>query len=90
MDALVLQDGAIGVGGAATALLPGQRMLLHINAPLPQPLPHSHMKREFDSMSVRIRTAARREAGGAVSRAAGMRRNWHEARTSLFEVLMAA
>ncbi|KAG5185926.1 CDK-activating kinase assembly factor MAT1-domain-containing protein [Tribonema minus] len=89
MDVLVLGDGggADGGGGAAPAgaLLPGQRMLIQINAPLPQPILHSATKRLYENMPPRARAAARRDAGGAPSRADGMRRNWFEACGSLFD-----
>mmetsp|Transcript_4437 Transcript_4437/g.6288 ORF Transcript_4437/g.6288 Transcript_4437/m.6288 type:complete len:288 (+) Transcript_4437:135-998(+) len=80
MDALVLGDD--GNSDAAPALLPGQRMLLQINAPLPQPILHSAEKREYENMASRARMWARREAGGAPSRSDGMKRNWFEAQGS--------
>jgi hypothetical protein len=87
-DVLVLGDGDLSAA-AVPALLPGQRMLLHINAPLPQPVLHSAAKREYDSMPPRQRAARQREAGGAPSKAAGMLRNWREAQSSLLYLSLA-
>jgi hypothetical protein len=81
-DVLVLGEGDLS-SAAAPALLPGQRMLLHINAPLPQPVLHSAAKKLYDSMPPRQRAQRQREAGGAPSKAAGMLRNWREAQSSL-------
>lgn len=82
MDVMVL-----GEAHDQPVLLPGQRMLLNINAPMPQPILHSAAKRSYENMPVRQRTKHQKVAGGAPTKADGMVRNWKEAMGSLFACL---
>lgn len=85
LDVAVLGEAGNQTGIAAE-LLPGQRMLLQVDAPLPQPIMHSAAKREYDNKDRRVLERLRAEAGGAPSKAASMARNWFEARSGLFPV----
>jgi hypothetical protein len=83
-DATTNPQGLAGIGTAGNAiLLPGQRMLLQINAPLPQRVTNSTIKRRYEALPEAQKLAKRREAGGGPSRAAGQARDWLEAQQSL-------